>query len=249
MPRKGKVTRPRIEPMLMIKPSRFWRMEGSTARVTRSSPMTFVSKITFACSAVKASVTPTDAMPALLTSTSILPASASTFLTPPSTDASSLTSNSTVLMPSLRRASAASRFLPRARRMEAYTVWPARNRVSAVSRPKPLLAPVIRIVLDILGLLESNGAPLPPAVIMTIVMLQCTTNDHDDRAREMLWSCLTAPASSVYIHTREGGSDADGGEGDERLRLLRLAEDGSGRHPVLRPGIEEAPSARDPAPG
>src|SRR5713101_1649253 len=80
MPRKGNVTRPRIEPMLMIRPSRFWRMEGSTARVTRRSPMTFVSKMTFACSAVKASVTPTDAMPALLTNTSILPASASTVL-------------------------------------------------------------------------------------------------------------------------------------------------------------------------
>src|SRR5262245_31285705 len=156
MPRKGNVTRPRIEPMLMIRPSRFSRMEGSTARVTRRSPMTFVSKMTFACSAVKASVTPADMMPALLTSTSILPASASTFLTPASTDASSLTSNSTVLMPSFRRASAASRFLPCARRIEAYTVWPARNRVSAVSRPKPLLAPVIRIVLDILGLLERS---------------------------------------------------------------------------------------------
>src|SRR5882672_10109243 len=156
MPRKGNVTRPRTEPMLMIRPSRFWRMDGSTARVTRRSPMTFVSKMTFACSAVKASVTPTDAMPALLTSTSILPASASTLLTPASTDASSLTSNSTVLMPSFRRASAASRFLPCALRIEAYTVWPARNRVSAVSRPKPLLAPVIRIVLDILGLLEGS---------------------------------------------------------------------------------------------
>src|SRR5262245_6508910 len=140
--------------MLMIKPSRFRRMEGSTARVTRRSPMTFVSKITFACSAVKASVMPADMMPALLTSTSIVPASASTLLTPASTDASSLTSNSTVLMPSFRRASAASRFLPCALRIEAYTVWPERNRVSAVSRPKPLLAPVIRIVLDILGLLE-----------------------------------------------------------------------------------------------
>ena len=60
----------------------------------------------------------------------------------------------TGMMPRFRRASAASRFLPCARRIEAYTVWPARNRVSAVSRPKPLLAPVIRIVLDILGLLE-----------------------------------------------------------------------------------------------
>src|SRR5207245_9711347 len=120
----------------------------------RRSPMTFVSKMTFACSAVKASVTPADMIPALLTSTSILPASASTCLTPASTDASSLTSNSRVLMPRFRRASAASRFLPCARRIEAYTVWPARNRVAAVSRPKPLLAPVIRIVLDILGLLE-----------------------------------------------------------------------------------------------
>src|SRR6266850_5688985 len=140
--------------MLMIRPSRFCRMEGSTARVTRRSPMTFVSKMTFAWSAVKASVTPADMMPALLTSTSIVPASASTLLTPASTDASSLTSNSTVLMPSFRRALAASRFLPCAPRIEAYTVWPARNRVSAVSRPKPLLAPVIKIVLDILGLLK-----------------------------------------------------------------------------------------------
>src|SRR5262245_25099952 len=85
---------------------------------------------------------------------------------------------------------------------------------------------------------------------MTVVMLQCTTNEHDDRARETLWSCLTVPASAVYIHTREEeGSDAGGGEGDERLRLLRPAEDGSGRHAFLRPGIEGAPSARDPAPG
>ena len=105
--------------MLMIRPSCCWRMEGSTARVTRSSPITFVSKITFAWSVVKASVTPAEAMPALLTSTSILPASASTFLTPASTDASSLTSSSTVLMPSLRRASAASRFLPCTPRIEA----------------------------------------------------------------------------------------------------------------------------------
>src|SRR6266508_6912021 len=154
MPTKGNVTRPRIEPMLMIRPSCCRRMEGSTARVTRSSPTTLVSKIAFACSVVKASVTPAEAIPALLTSTSILPASVSTVLTPASTDASSLTSSSTVSMPSLRRASAASWFLPSAPRIEAYTVWPARRRVCAVSRPKPLLVPVIRIVLDILGLLN-----------------------------------------------------------------------------------------------
>src|SRR5215467_11045277 len=154
MPRNGNVTRPKIEPMLMIRPSCRWRMEGSTARVTRRSPMTFVSKMAFACSVVKASVTPAEPMPALLTSTSILPASARTFVTPVSTDASSRTSTSTVLMPSLRRASAASRFLLCAPRIEAYTVWPARRRVSAVSRPKPLLAPVIRIVLDMFSLRE-----------------------------------------------------------------------------------------------
>src|SRR6267142_4081284 len=160
MPKKGNVTRPRIEPMLMIRPSRCRRMEGSTARVTRRSPMTFVSKMTFACSAVKASVTPADPMPALLTSTSILPASASTVSTPASTDASSLTSNSTVLMPSVCRIAATSRFLPRISRIEAYTVWPARERVSAVSRPKPLLAPVIRIVLDIMFLKWIRGNQL-----------------------------------------------------------------------------------------
>jgi len=33
--------------------------------------------------------------------------------------------------------------------MEAKTVWPARAKVLAVSRPKPLLAAVIKIVLDI----------------------------------------------------------------------------------------------------
>src|SRR5580693_2653767 len=153
MPTKGNVTRPRVEPMLMIRPSCCRRMEGTTARVTRSSPMTFVSKIAFACSVVKASVTPAEAMPALLTSTSILPASASTVLTPASTDVSSLTSSSRVLTPSLRRVSAASRFLPCTPRIEAYTEWPARRRVCAVSRPKPLLAPVMRIVLGIAGFL------------------------------------------------------------------------------------------------
>ena len=50
----------------------------------------------------------------------------------------------------VRNPSAASRFLPCVPRIEAYTEWPAWRRVSAVSRPKPLLAPVIRIVLDIL---------------------------------------------------------------------------------------------------
>jgi hypothetical protein len=59
-------------------------------------------------------------------------------------------------MPSFRRAAAASRFLPSKPRIDAYTVWPAWCSVSAVSRPKPLLVPVIRIVLDIGVLLEQR---------------------------------------------------------------------------------------------
>src|SRR5215831_9666351 len=42
MPKNGKVTRPRIEPMLMINPSPCLRMAGSTERMVRSNPTTFV---------------------------------------------------------------------------------------------------------------------------------------------------------------------------------------------------------------
>src|SRR5262249_33540085 len=47
--------------------------------------------------------------------------------------------------------SAGSRFFAFGSRMEAKTLWPTRARASAVARPKPLLAPVIRIVLDMSG--------------------------------------------------------------------------------------------------
>src|SRR5262249_18911019 len=205
MPTKGNVTRPRIEPMLMIRPSCCRRMEGSTARVTRSSPMTFVSKIAFACSVVKASVTPTEAMPALLTSTSILPASASTVLTPASTDVSSLTSSSTVLTPSLRRASAASRFLPCAPRIEAYTVWPAWRRVSAVSRPKPLLAPVIRIVLDITGL---------PLCLLLLSLRWCRVGGRGGFG--LLGAGEVGAADPDHGGVDDQGEQGDGGGGQER---------------------------------
>jgi hypothetical protein len=40
--------------------------------------------------------------------------------------------------------------------MDAKTVWPARASASAVMRPKPLLAPVISIVLDMVEFLSHS---------------------------------------------------------------------------------------------
>src|SRR2546423_14863371 len=134
-------------------------------------------------------------MPALLTSTSILPASASTFSTPALTDASSLTSSSTVLTPSFRRASAASRFLPGTPRMDAYTVWPAQCRVSAVSRPKPLLAPVIRIVFDMLGVLELHAARVAASAITASRMTPATMSGCDSIKK------CDAPSTSVTVES------------------------------------------------
>jgi hypothetical protein len=45
------------------------------------------------------------------------------------------------------------RFFACGSRIEANTEWPARAKVSAVSRPKPVLAPVIRIGLGMIGFL------------------------------------------------------------------------------------------------
>jgi len=83
--------------------------------------MTLVSKIAFASSAVKASVTPTDAMPALLTSTSILPTSARIEAMARSTEPSSVTSSSTTSIFWLRNASAWLRLRPAMSRIEANT--------------------------------------------------------------------------------------------------------------------------------
>src|SRR5215813_1655843 len=232
MPTKGNVTRPRIEPMKMIRPSCCRRMEGSTARVTRSSPMTFVSKIAVACSVVKASVTPAEAMPALLTSTSILPASASTVLTPASTEVSSLTSSSTVLTPSLRRASAASRFLPCAPRIEAYTVWPTWRRVSAVSRPKPLLAPVIRIVLDITGL---------PLCLLLLSLRLCRVGGRGGFG--LLGAGEVGAVDSDCGDVDDQGEQRDGGGGQERA-----GEPGGEGVVVDRRGQRPARAGRVPGP-
>src|SRR5260221_5763656 len=73
-----------------------------------------------------------------------------------STEASSVTSISTICKASrsrcarARSASAAGAFLPAAARMPANTRYPWRARVSTVRRPKPLVLPVTRIVCSIL---------------------------------------------------------------------------------------------------
>src|SRR5262249_4083423 len=63
------------------------RMSGNTERIVRSNPTTFVLKTTLAWSGVNASVTPADAIPALLTSTSTREARTSTSFTARSTSA------------------------------------------------------------------------------------------------------------------------------------------------------------------
>src|SRR5207302_5399075 len=45
-------------------------------------------------------------------------------------------------------------------RIEANTLWPARAKVSAVSRPKPVLVPVIRIVLGMIEFLQVSDLGL-----------------------------------------------------------------------------------------
>src|SRR5215831_1073658 len=152
MPKNGNVTRPRTEPTLITSPSPWRRSAGSTARVTRCSPMTFTSNSSRTCPAVKASLTPAAARPALLTTTSIRPAVLRMASTARSTEASFVTSRSSGVIArfsvdaSPRRATAFTRFLPSVSRIDAKTEWPARARVSAVSRPNPVEAPVTRTI-------------------------------------------------------------------------------------------------------
>src|SRR5215470_15165385 len=152
MPKNGNVTRPRIEPTLITSPSPCRRSAGSTARVTRCRPTTFTSSSSRTCPAVKASLTPAAAIPALLTTTSIRPAVRRMISIARPTEASLVTSRSsgTIVRFSVdaspRRAMACSRFLPSVSRIDAKTEWPARPSVSAVSRPNPVEAPVTRTI-------------------------------------------------------------------------------------------------------
>ena len=117
----------------------FWRWREHGPGDARE-PTTLVSKTTFACSAVKASVRRRpDA--GVVDQHVDLPASVSTILTPASTDASSLTSNSTVLMLSFRSASAAYPVLTLRTPHRGVPGGQRGQGLPAMSRPNPLLAP------------------------------------------------------------------------------------------------------------
>ena len=90
----GAGRKPSTEPMLTIRPPPCCRMWGTTARVMRTIPKKFVSKIERACS-MELSSAPAGAVlkPALLTSRSMRPSRRITSLTTASTDASLVTSS------------------------------------------------------------------------------------------------------------------------------------------------------------
>src|SRR4051795_13678797 len=90
---KGAGTKPRTELMLMIRPLPCSRICGSTARVIRIEPKTFVSNRARVCSIELSSAAPAMPRPALLTSTSMRPERPSTSRTPLATDTSSVTSS------------------------------------------------------------------------------------------------------------------------------------------------------------
>ena len=146
-------TRPIVLDTWMMRPDCWRRIAGSTARFTRIGPKTLRSNSASIWDWLNASIGPTAARPALLTATSIRPAESSIVATALFTDSSLVTSISTTSIaaprssPHARRARACSPFFALTSRMPAKTRWPAAARVRDMSAPKPLLQPVIRIVL------------------------------------------------------------------------------------------------------
>src|SRR5215472_4070258 len=146
--------------MLMTRPSRWPRKVGSVARITLWTPKRFTSNRSRSCSGVKLSETPAEATPALLMTTSSLPPDvASSVAIASSTSALLVTSRANTFTPSRRSVSAGARLRPDKSRTPPKTEWPARAKVSAISRPKPLEAPVIRIVLRLLLILSPFRHP------------------------------------------------------------------------------------------
>ena len=89
----GAGKKPSTEPILMMRPLPWCRMWGTTARVIRTMPKKFVSKIACACS-MELSSAPAGATlkPALFTSRSMRPSRRSSSPTVASTDSSLVTS-------------------------------------------------------------------------------------------------------------------------------------------------------------
>src|SRR5215471_1218844 len=124
-----------------IRPSRWARMVGSTARVARTAPKKFTSKRSRAWAVSVSSIAPTMLLPALLTRTSIRPAFARISATPRSTDASSRTSSTTCSTPG-RSAPPAERTVPNTRK-------PRCANSAAVALPIPDETPVTTATLDL----------------------------------------------------------------------------------------------------
>src|SRR5215213_9663543 len=131
----GAGTKPRTELTLMIRPLPCSRMWGSTARVIRIEPKTFVSNSPRACSIELSSAAPAMPRPALLTSTSMRPDRSSSSRTTPATDPSSVTSSGRNTTPPRFSPAAAFRLVP-------YTVNPAPTSARAAASPIPADAPV-----------------------------------------------------------------------------------------------------------
>src|SRR5262249_7453397 len=112
-------------------------MPGSTACNMRRTPRTLVSKSACAWLTLVSSTAPTKLTPALLTRTSTRPARLRTSSTQALTEASSRTSNGTSSAPASGRVVAGARTPPKTR-------WPWAANSSAVTRPIPDDAPVIR---------------------------------------------------------------------------------------------------------
>src|SRR3954447_19489478 len=136
---------------LMMTGSADRRSSGRNAVVVRTTPTTLTSKTPKASAAVRALGSPTGPlMPALLIRTSIEPSCSATFAAAAATEASSVTSMGTNRAPSAAAASAPSSAL----RAPTRTVWPSATRRRAVSRPSPLFAPVMKVIV-----MESTFVP------------------------------------------------------------------------------------------
>ncbi|KDR64256.1 hypothetical protein DC60_11035 [Streptomyces wadayamensis] len=140
-------------PTLTTTPEALRSRSGRKACRTRTTPTTLVSSTVVTSAAVKAPAgLGRPLMPALLTRTSSPPCS-STRAAAAATDASSVTSRTSGRAPSSRAARPAFSGV----RAAAYTVCPAAVRRRAVSKPRPLLAPVIRVVVMAASLRRSVG--------------------------------------------------------------------------------------------
>ena len=180
--------------MLMMRPAPCRRIWGTTARVIRTIPKKFVSKIDRACS-IELSSAPAGATPkpALFTSTSIRSARRTTSLTAASTDRSLVTSRVSISndrRPAGRRSSAgtedpvASRGQPLrggfadARRGARHNRCLALHCVLSCTRPRSLLSPDGSMIIR--QSREAQAQVQPPAAAEFSSTVQALDNQKPD---------------------------------------------------------------------